>query len=161
MNDLQAVCEVAGSSADALNEHEVELPPKPKKKLHGATRHCCYKDCRSDSRYADRESMQGVGWVPFPKPKTNLAKCERWLEICCREGFTVDKVKKWTYICTKHFIGGNGPTEDYPDPIPANATPIQASQKLLVSILMFIFNVFHQFKCLRFTVDAQCVSDVT
>ena len=45
----------------------------------GATRHCCYGLCRSDSRYADRDYMQGVGWLPFPKPTTNKEKCERWV----------------------------------------------------------------------------------
>ena len=31
-----------------------------KKKTHGATRHCSYGTCHSDSRYSDREHMKGV-----------------------------------------------------------------------------------------------------
>ena len=30
----------------------------------------------------------------------------------------VQNVTKDTYICSVHFVGGNGPTDDYPDPIP-------------------------------------------
>ena len=93
----------------------------------GATKHCCYGDCKSDSRYKDRpyRSMQGVTWTPFPKPKTKLEKCQRWVYACGRGDFTVDNVKKWTYICSKHFVGGKGPTAEHADPIPATYTPEQ------------------------------------
>ena len=60
-----------------------------------------------------------------PKPKTNEFKCKRWISACGREDFTVDRIKKWTYICSKHFVGGKGPTEEHPDPIPATYTPLQ------------------------------------
>ena len=88
----------------------------------GATRHCCYGLCKSDSRQADREHMQGVGWIPFPKPHLDLDKCKRWVHACRRDHFNIDKVTKWTYMCTKHFVGGGGPTADSPDPIPASYT---------------------------------------
>jgi len=69
--------------------------------------------------------MKGVNFIPFPKPKKSEEKCKRWIAACGRENFTVDNVKKWTYICSKHFVGGNGPTEEHPDPIPATYTPVQ------------------------------------
>ncbi|CAC5392815.1 unnamed protein product [Mytilus coruscus] len=34
-----------------------------------------------------------------------------------------DRVKKDTYICSKHFVGGRGPTDSDPDLIPATTTP--------------------------------------
>lgn len=40
-----------------------------------------------------------------------------------REGFTTDRVKRDTYICSKHFVGGRGPTDSDPDPVPATTTP--------------------------------------
>ncbi|ELU08614.1 hypothetical protein CAPTEDRAFT_191129 [Capitella teleta] len=98
----------------------------------GGTKHCCYGLCRSDSRYSDREYMQGVGWIPFPKPRKDLDRCLRWIAACGRADFGVDNIRRWTYICTKHFVGGNGPSEDHPDPIQAcNATssPIQRRPK--------------------------------
>ena len=41
--------------------------------------------------------------------------------MCARphSEFNVNTIKGWTYICSKHFVGGAGPTPDYPDPIPA------------------------------------------
>ena len=66
--------------------------------------------------------MKGVFWIPFPKPKRNF---ERWIRASGRELFTVEKVSRWTYICFKHFVGGQGPTEQHPDPIPATYTPFQ------------------------------------
>ncbi|KAL3861347.1 hypothetical protein ACJMK2_007383 [Sinanodonta woodiana] len=72
--------------------------------------------------------MAGVFWIKFPKPKKNLEKCQRWVRACGRENFTTDKVTRWTYICSKHFVGGNGPTTDYPDPIPATPTPNQVER---------------------------------
>ena len=96
-----------------------------KKKSHGATRHCSYGTCNSDSRYSDREHMKGVFWIPFPKPKRILEKCQRWIRACGRELFTVEKVTRWTYICSKNLVGGKGPTDQHPDPIPATYTPLQ------------------------------------
>ena len=71
-------------------------------------------------------------WIPFPKPKRNLEKCQRWIRACGRELFTVEKVTRWTYICSKHFVGGQGPTDLHPDPIPATYTPFQVWQNIVV-----------------------------
>ncbi|XP_013419440.1 uncharacterized protein LOC106180094 [Lingula anatina] len=88
------------------------------------TKHCCYGTCRNDSRYPNRPEMEGVFFINFPKPKTQREKCEKWIYACGRpkDQFNVEKITKSTYICSKHFVGGRGPTEDYPDPIPATAS---------------------------------------
>ena len=89
-------------------------------------KHCCYGDCNSDSRYVGkREDMGNVNFIPFPKPKTQREKCERWIRLCGRKYFTVDNIRKETYICSKHFKGKNGPTKEYPDPLPALATSVE------------------------------------
>lgn len=85
----------------------------------GATRYCVYGNCKSDSRNADETYMMGVTWMPFPKPHLQFDKCMNWIRACGRDDFQKDNVKKWTYICSKHFVGENGPTEKHPDPIPA------------------------------------------
>ncbi|XP_042215701.1 tigger transposable element-derived protein 1-like isoform X3 [Homarus americanus] len=95
----------------------------------GATKHCCYGVCNSDSRYAHRKHMKNVKWIPFPGPEEEADKCKRWIRACGRENFTVEKVNKLTNICSKHFVGGNGPTEAHPDPIPAQYTPDQLRNK--------------------------------
>ena len=84
-------------------------------------KHCCYGTCSNDSRYLDREGMEGVFFIPFPKPKTKLEQCLKWISLCGRphKDFNVDKIHDYTYICSKHFVGGSGPTDSYPDPVPA------------------------------------------
>ncbi|XP_070544938.1 uncharacterized protein [Ptychodera flava] len=83
---------------------------------------CAYPLCRSDSRYQHREYMTGVSFVRFPKPVTQPEKCDRWIRACCRaDDFGRHRITQDTYVCSRHFVGGNGPTEDYPDPIPATA----------------------------------------
>ena len=94
-------------------------------------KHCCYGDCNSDSRYVGRrEDMEGVCFIPFPKPKTQLEKCERWVRLCGRKFFTVENIRKETYICSKHFVGGKGPTKEHPDPLPALATSFERNRLL-------------------------------
>ncbi|KAL5020003.1 hypothetical protein ScPMuIL_002895 [Solemya velum] len=87
----------------------------------GATRHCCYGICKSDSHYSDRDHMKDVSWIPFPKPRRSLEKCLRWIHACGRDHFRVENVNRWTYICNKHFGNKEGPTPD----VPANLTPAQ------------------------------------
>ena len=109
-----------------------------KNKKPGANKHCCYGICNSDSRYMEKEHMCGVFFIPFPKPKSNENKCKKWIAACGRENFTVDKVKKWTYICSKHFVGGKGPTECHPDPIPTTYTPAQVR---ILNLFLFEINL--------------------
>lgn len=86
-------------------------------------KHCCYGDCNSDSRYVGiKKEMDNVYFIPFPKPKTQKEKCERWVRLCGRKYFTVENIRKETYMCSKHFVGGKGPTKEHPDPLPALAT---------------------------------------
>lgn len=92
----------------------------------GATKH--YGLCKSDSRYMDRPGMEGVYFIRFPQFHREPEKCTRWANACRREHFTALSVKKDTYICSLHFKGGRGPTEEYPDPIPATATKYEVNR---------------------------------
>ena len=94
------------------------------------TKYCAWGTCKSDSRRQDDEDMKGVFFVPFVKPRIDLLKCNRWVNACRRENFTTSNVKKWTYICSKHFIGGMGPTVQHPDPIVATMTKEQVCKDL-------------------------------
>ncbi|XP_060081914.1 uncharacterized protein LOC132563760 [Ylistrum balloti] len=87
-------------------------------------KHCCWGDCRSDDRYRNADHMQDVFFIPFPKPKTQHEKCRLWVSLCGRKNWGVTNVNKHTYICSKHFFGGNGPTIDHPNPLPASGTAI-------------------------------------
>ena len=46
---------------------------------------------------------------------------------------------KDSYICSIHFVGGNGPTNQYPDPIPA----VASKEKVRLSVFLFttLFNL--------------------
>ena len=70
--------------------------------------------------------MRDVFFIPFPKKKYNMEICKRWIRLCGREDFNVEKVTRNTYICSMHFVGGNGPTADHPDPFSANQTKSNA-----------------------------------
>ena len=39
------------------------------------------------------------------------------MHLCERKSFTIDKISKDTYSCSLTFVGGNGPTEEDPDPM--------------------------------------------
>jgi hypothetical protein len=99
----------------------MEMETAMVKHKSGGVKHCCYGTCNSDTRHTHRGDMKDVYFIPFPKPITQREKCERWIKACGRptEDFNVQKIKRCTYICSKHFHGGKGPTELHPDPIPA------------------------------------------
>jgi len=61
-------------------------------------------------------------FIPFPKPKHGLERCQRWINACSREDFTVKNINYNTYICAVHWPGGKGPTDEFPDPFKANLT---------------------------------------
>ena len=50
---------------------------------------------------------------------TRRETCEKWIKACGRPAadFNIGKIKRSTYICSKHFTGG--PTPENPDPIQA------------------------------------------
>ena len=80
---------------------------KPVKFIHKTLKmpkHCCWGQCRSDSRYP----KPGVTFIPFPKPRKFHEKARRWVILCGRgQDFTVDRIKKDTYICSLHFPEGS------------------------------------------------------
>jgi hypothetical protein len=69
--------------------------------------------------------MKDVFFIKFPcpskrYPNRDVDKIARWVRACSREDFKVENITKDSYICSKHFVGGKGPTDEHPDPIPAN-----------------------------------------
>ena len=93
------------------------------------TKHCSHGHCRNDSRLPNRPTMrnrygQPVFFVRFPGKKRRMEKCKRWVNACVIAGQMYKKLSYETltynnYVCSLHFVGENGPTESYPDPVPA------------------------------------------
>ena len=106
----------------------------------GATKHCSWELWKSDSRYP--ESMPvGTHFIRFAKVKDGMTeweknkqnefteKAKKWVHACGRKGFTIDKITKDTYICSLHFVGGNGPTGEDPDLINASLLECELVRK--------------------------------
>ena len=99
-----------------------------------STKHCCWGECKTDSRYPDKwpkslKEMEKSGkkvFIPFPKPSQGIEKCKRWIVSCSRQFFTEKSITRNTYICALHWPGEKGPTVEFPDPLEANFTPAQA-----------------------------------
>ena len=109
----------------------------------GTTKHGCWGNCVNDTRYPER-LPPGTYFIPFPKVgkiKDGMTQCEKnkqndkiekakkWIHACSRIGFGIQNIKGHTYICSNHFIGGSGPTEEYPDPILATLTEAEISKR--------------------------------
>lgn len=103
-----------------------------------STKHCCWGTCNTDSRYPLRfpksltelQASGGKVFIPFPKPSQGIEKCKRWIALCSREGFSVDKITRNTYICALHWRGEKGPTPEFPDPFKANLTPRETKRSI-------------------------------
>ena len=111
----------------------------------GATKHCCYGLCKSDSRYP-KTFPEGTEFIRFPKPRkitdsmtewqkkqesAKTDKAKRWLHACGRKGQfdRVEQITKDTYICSLHFVGGKGPTDGNPDPYPARLSETEIAKR--------------------------------
>ena len=107
---------------------------------------CAWGTCKSDSRYPTRlqkDDGTSVSFYSFPSLKKSRERREIWIRACCRGDAFV--CRKDSYICGFHFIGGNGPTEEYPDPIPAtaDANKVRCSFKILSGIYIITFPLIH------------------
>ena len=52
-------------------------------------------------------------------------KAKKWMHESTRKGFTIDRITKVTYICSLHFVVGNGPTEE--DSEPSNSSLLKCN----------------------------------
>ena len=112
-----------------------DVCPQNRRKMV-STKHCCWGECKTDSRYRERwakslKEVEEAGkkvFIPFPRPSQDIEKCRRWIVACSRQFFTEKNITRNTYICALHWPGEKGPTEEFPDPLKANFTPAQASR---------------------------------
>ena len=71
-------------------------------KLKMPTKRWFWRTCNSDSSYKSKEHMVGVTIHPFPKPTTELDRCERWIKQYGRPQnyLYVDRIKRHHYVCS-------------------------------------------------------------
>ena len=81
---------------------------------------CSWGTCNSDSLYPERlklENDRTVKFHSFPAVKKYRERRKAWIRACSRgDGFVCTKD---SYICSLHFIGELGPTEEHSIPISA------------------------------------------
>ena len=103
------------------------------KKQIGSTRkyRCSWGLCNSDARYyTKREDMKDVFFLAFPAKVRHKEKCLQWIKACNRPNsqLNIETLRDYDYICSKHFVGGNGPTEEKkPDPLTAETHSVRGT----------------------------------
>ena len=85
------------------------------------TKRCAYGTCKNDSRYPEKWKRNPNGdpveFFLFPGAVRQNEERQKLTKACHRGGSFV--CTKDSYICSVHFVGGNGPTQEDPDPISA------------------------------------------
>ena len=59
---------------------------------------CASGLCDSDSRHDPN-----IKFAKFVQPGVNRNRAIRWAHLMGRENFGIEQVKKWTFVCEKHF----------------------------------------------------------
>ena len=87
---------------------------------------CSHGTCKSDTRKAHLSLMvnrygEPIKFVHFPGKVRSAAKAQRWIHACRRptSQLSLKKLSYHQYVCSLHFIGENGPSDESPDPLPA------------------------------------------
>ena len=105
-----------------------------------ATKHCAWGTCRNDSRYPHlmqkNDKGDEVRFYRFPagkRWKQSAERRKRWIVACHRgDSFVCGKD---SYICSLHFEGMNGPTEENPDLISATASREKVRMSCILSCM--------------------------
>ena len=73
-------------------------------------KHCAYGKCKNDTRYFKEDS--GVLFFAFPKPKTNLGACLRWIKLCGRPHDQLNTERVYThFFISNPIISNEGSTQ--------------------------------------------------
>ena len=88
------------------------------------TKRRAYGTYKNDSQYLKlwvrNATSDLVKFFHFPGTVRQKKRRQRWITSCHRGDSFV--CMKDSYVCSLHFVGGNGPTEVDPDPISAVAS---------------------------------------
>ena len=88
------------------------------------TKRCAYGTCKNDSRnpksWIRNAKADPIKFFHFPGEVRESERRKKWIMACHRGDPFV--CTKDSYICSLHFVCGNGPTLEDPDPICAVAS---------------------------------------
>ncbi|KAJ8300498.1 hypothetical protein KUTeg_022017 [Tegillarca granosa] len=89
---------------------------------------CSWGTCNSDSRFP--EHFVDVRYILYTKPNIKWEKCARWVKAWGRpqSQLKVTNIGRKMFVCSKHFVKPDGPTEEYPDPVPADGSKVKKSR---------------------------------
>ena len=59
---------------------------------------CASGVCKSDSRHD-----ANIKFAKFVQPGVDRNRAIRWAHLMGRANFSVDDIRKWTFVCEKHF----------------------------------------------------------
>ena len=93
------------------------------------TKRCAYGTCKNDSRYPQswvrNPNGDPVTFFHFRGAVRQNERRQKWIKACHRgDSFMC---MKDSYISSIHFVSGNGPTKEDPDPISVVASKERAS----------------------------------
>ena len=59
--------------------------------------------------------MENTFFLAFPQKVKLKERCLQWIRACNRPHWqlNLDKLRDYNYVCSQHFVGGNGPTKKY------------------------------------------------
>ena len=104
------------------------------------TKWCACGTCIDNSQYPQswKRNSNGdpVKFFHFPGAVRRNKRRQRWITACHRGDSFVGA--KDSYICSIHFVGGNGSTNKYPDPISAVASKEKVSLSVFLFIILFV-----------------------
>ena len=104
------------------------------------TKWCACGTCIDNSQYPQswKRNSNGdpVKFFHFPGAVRQNKRRQRWITACHRGDSFVGA--KDSYICSIHFVGGNGSTNKYPDPISAVASKEKVSLSVFLFIILFV-----------------------
>lgn len=97
---------------------------------------------RIDILTGDTDRMVLI-FITSIKPQVDKKKYFEWIHLSRRTDLRIEKIKKHTYMCTKHFINPNVPTIENPNPLSAKQQQFQRS------VFFYFMKLCSKHKCIN------------
>ena len=85
-------------SAKATQKLNIDFRYGQKSCFEMTNKTCASGVCKSDSRHD-----ANIKFAKFVQPGVDRNRAIRWAHLMGRAAFGVDDIRKWTFVCEKHF----------------------------------------------------------